>query len=96
MNGMTGIYRHNARPTSAVRWQHLLFVKGEMTISCGVERRGDGTYAATLFPLWSPVDQVTEIFTDPAEASRWHARMAQRLQEAGWLLHGAGLVTTAA
>jgi hypothetical protein len=65
-------------------------------VSCDLERRGDGTYAATLFPLWSPADQVTEIFMDPADAARSHARMARQLQEAGWLLHGAGLVTTAA
>jgi hypothetical protein len=49
-----------------------------------------------LTPLWSPADQVTETFNNPADAAHWHARMAQRLQEAGWLLHGAGVVTTAA
>jgi hypothetical protein len=93
---MSGFHHRNVRSKSAVRWQHLLFVKGEMTISCDVELRGEGTYTATLFPLWSPADQVTETFTDPADAARWHARMAQRLQEAGWLLHGGGVVTTAA
>lgn len=93
---MTGLYQRGALQKPPVRWQHLLFVKGEMFISCDVELRGDGTYAATLFPLWSPVDRVTEVFTDPADAARWHSQMAQRLQAAGWLLHGAGIVTTAA
>lgn len=73
-----------------------MFVKGEMAISCDVELRADGTYAATLFPLWSPMDRVTETFTDPADAARWHAHMGRRLQAAGWLLHGANIVTTAA
>jgi len=93
---MASLLRHGIRKRPPVQWQHLLFVKGEMFISCGVELRNDGTYAATLFPLWSPVDQVTEIFTDPSDAAQWHQQMGRRLQAAGWLLNNAGVVTTAA
>ena len=93
---MTTLLQYGARKKAPVRWQHLLFVKGELIISCGVEMRSNGTFAATLFPLWSPVDQVTEIFTQPDQASEWHEAMARRLQEAGWLLNNAGVVTTAA
>jgi hypothetical protein len=93
---MTTLLQYGARKKPPMRWQHLLFVKGELVISCGVELRSNGTYAATLFPLWSPIDQVTEIFTQPDQACAWHEQMARRLQEAGWLLHGAGIITTAA
>lgn len=93
---MTSVLHRNARKKPPMRWQHLLFVKGELIISCGVEELGDGSYAATLFPLWSPVEQVTEIFTDPADAAHWHEEMARRLQGAGWLLNVAGVITTAA
>lgn len=91
-----------ALPTSRIRtvrkveWVHRLFVKGEYAISCDVDVRGDGSYAATLFPLWAPEDQVTELFTRPAEAMRWQVEMMRRLQTAGWLLLEGGAVTTAA
>ena len=94
--GMVSLLHHGLRKKPPVQWQHLLFVKGEMFISCGVELRSDGTYAATLFPLWSPIDQVTEVFTDPSDAAEWHMRMGRRLQAAGWLLNNTGVVTTAA
>ena len=93
---MAALEFYGTRQKPPVRWQHLLFVNGEMAISCGVELRADGTYAATLFPLWSPTDQVTQVFTEPEAAAEWHSRMAQRLQAAGWLLNAAGVVTTAA
>lgn len=89
-------------PTSRVRaprkveWVHRLFVKGDYAISCDVDVRHDGTYAATLFPLWAPEDQVTELFMRPAEAMKWQAEMMRRLQAAGWLLLEGGAVTSAA
>lgn len=93
---MTTLLHRGAFKKPPVRWQHLLFVKGELIISCGVEQRGDGTYAATLFPLWSPAEQITEIFTEPADAARWHEQIGRQLQAAGWLLNGARVITTAA
>ena len=94
--GMTGFLSRSEYKKPPVRWQHLLFVKGELIISCGVEQLSNGSYAATLFPLWSPSEQVTEIFAQPAEAAEWHEQMGRRLQAAGWLLRGAGVITTAA
>lgn len=79
-----------------VEWLHWLFMKGERAISCDVDDRGDGVYAVTLFPLWSPEDQVTETFLRPGEALRWHAEMTRRLQAAGWLLMKSGIVANAA
>ena len=65
-------------------------------MSCDVDLRGDGTFSATLFPLWAPEDHVTEVFTRASDAAHWHTQMAQRLQLAGWLLVGVTAVTKAA
>lgn len=96
---MTTLRPPNARMVPSaqkVQWQHLLFVKGTHAISCDVDLRSDGQYAATLFPLWAPEDHVTEMFKRPSEAMRWHSEMAQRLQASGWLLFEANAVTSAA
>jgi hypothetical protein len=97
--GMTTFRLPNARGTQKaqkVQWQHLLFVKGTHAISCDVDLRSDGQYAATLFPLWAPDDHVTEMFRRSGEAMRWHQEMANRLQASGWLLFEANAVTSAA
>src|SRR5262245_22464211 len=96
MGMMTGFHTPNAREPQRVQWQHLLFVKGSLTMSCDVDLRGDGTYSATLFPLWAPDDAVTQMFGSAQDAARWHSQMAQRLQLAGWLLLGVTAVTEAA
>ena len=79
-----------------VEWLHWLFMKGDRAISCNVDVREAGVYAVTLFPLWSPEDQVTETFLRPGEAMRWHADMTRRLQASGWLLLNGGAVANAA
>jgi hypothetical protein len=79
-----------------VEWLHWLYMKGERAISCDVDVRGDGVYAVTLFPLWSPDDLITETFLRPGEAMRWHAEMTRRLQASGWLLLKSGAVADAA
>jgi hypothetical protein len=82
--------------THQVDWLHWLYVRGDRTMSCGVESRGDQTYVLTLLPLWSPDDQVIETFRRPADVMRRHAQVSQQLQEAGWLLVEGGPVKTAA
>ena len=94
--GMTPFPNPRSRAVAKVQWMHRLFVKGGMALSCDVNACGDGMFAATLFPLWAPEDQVTEMFMRPAEASQWHAQMSQRLQEGGWLLVEGCAVTSAA
>ena len=93
---MTGLHSPVARTTQRVQWQHLLFVKGSLTMSCDVDLRGDGMFSATLFPLWAPEDHVTEVFAQASQAGQWQSQMAQRLQLAGWLLLGVTAVTDAA
>ena len=93
---MTPLPNPRAKAVAKVQWLHRLFVKGPLALSCDVNARGDGTYAATLFPLWAPEDQLTEMFVRSAEATQWHAQMSQRLQEAGWLLVEGRAVTSAA
>jgi hypothetical protein len=94
---MTSLWSFGARPTKPkVRWQHLLFVKGNYVLSCDVDSRANGTYVASLFPLWAQEDMVTETFTDPADALRWHVQTARTLQADGWIVYRAGVVTNAA
>jgi hypothetical protein len=77
-------------------WLHWLFVHGDRGISCSLDARADGTYVATFVPLWSPEDQIAEIFLRPADAVRWQENMTERLHAAGWCLVEAGIVTHAA
>ena len=93
---MTPLPNPRTRTVAKVQWLHRLFVKGELALRCDVNARGDGTFAATLFPLWAPEDQLTEMFMRPADATQWHAQMSQRLQEAGWLQVEGCAVTSAA
>jgi len=85
-----------SRNTQKVQWLHRLFVKGALVLSCDLDMRGDGRYAATLFPLWAPEDHVTEMFKRSEDAMRWHAEMMRRLQAQGWLLLEGGAVTSVA
>ena len=93
---MTPLQNPRAKTVAKVQWLHRLFVKDGVTLSCDVNARGDGTFAATLFPLWAPEDQVTEMFMRAPDATAWHAQMSQRLGEAGWLLVEGCAVTSAA
>lgn len=93
---MSVLQNPRARQVRQVHWLHRLFVKGDYALSCDVDVRGDGTFVATLFPLWEPGDQVTELFQRQAEAMQWHAEMMHRLHAAGWLLLEGRAVTTAA
>ena len=86
----------HAHTAPKVQWMHRLFMKGTYVLSCDIDVRADGAFVATLFPLWAPEEQVTEMFTGRADAMRWYAEMLQRLQFAGWLLIGGRAVTTAA
>jgi hypothetical protein len=83
-----------AAPRQA-EWLHWLYVRGNLAMSCDLEVRGE-RYVLTLLPLWSPEDQVMEIFRKPADAMRRHAEVTERLQKTGWLLVEGGPVTTAA
>jgi hypothetical protein len=78
------------------KWLHWLFVQGERAVSCSLDVRADGTYVGTLVPVWSPEDQIREIFLRPADAVQWQENMTQRLHAAGWCLVEAGAVTHAA
>jgi hypothetical protein len=80
----------------AAKWLHWLFVRGDRAVSCGIDVRTDGTLIVSLVPLWSPDDQITETFINPADAVRWQETMTRRLQSAGWGLVEAGIVTNAA
>lgn len=77
-------------------WFHWLFLREDRAISCDLDVRNDGTYIVTIVPLWSPEDQVTEMFVRPADAVRWQETMQQRLHASGWLLADSGVVTNAA
>lgn len=91
-----------ANPTAPRRnvpkaeWLHWLFVRDNQTLSCEIAIEGDGSYTVTLSPLSPAGDQITETFSRPAEAVRWHANMTRRLQASGWLLVEGGPVTNAA
>ena len=89
----------NATPgtdAATAGWLHWLFVQQNRAVSCSLDVRSDGVYIATLVPLWSPTDQIMEVFRRPADAIRWQEAMRHRLQAAGWLLVEGGLVTHAA
>jgi hypothetical protein len=87
--------KRGAGPAKA-KWLHWLFVQGDRAISCSLDIRGDGSYAASLIPLWSPEDEITETFRQPDEALQWQQLMTQRLQTTGWLLVEGCIVTNAA
>ena len=78
------------------QWLHWLFVQGERVVSCSLDVRANGTYVVTLVPLWSPEDQIGEIFLRAADAVQWQENMTQRLHATGWRLVEAGVVTHAA
>lgn len=77
-------------------WLHWLYAHGSRTISCSLDVRGDGSYVATMIPLWSPEDQVIEKFRRPGDAMRWHEMTGRRLHATGWLLVECGAVTNVA
>ena len=89
---------HAVSPTGAAKaeWVHWLFVHAERAISCSFDVRADATYAVTLVPLWSPDDQIREIFLNSTDAVQWLQNMTQHLHAAGWRLVEAGVVTHAA
>jgi len=93
---MTPFTNPRIRTIENVQWLHRLFVRGGLALSCDVNARGDGTYVATLFPLWAVDAHVADVFMSSADATRWHAQITQQLQEAGWLLVEGRAVTSAA
>jgi hypothetical protein len=93
---MTGFTAIPGTGVASAEWLHWLFVQGHRAISCSLEVRGDGRYVASLVPLWSPDDDITEVFRRPDDAIQWQERMGDQLQRAGWLLVERRVVTNAA
>ena len=87
-----------ASPPSAAKakWLHWLFVQNARAISCSLDVHADGMCVVTLVPVWSPEEQVREMFLSLADAVQWQQHMTLRLHGAGWRLVEAGVVTHAA
>ena len=82
--------------SARAEWLHWLFMQDGRAISCSLDVHADGTCAVTLVPLWSPEEQIGEIFLSPADGAQWLQNMTLRLHAAGWRLVEAGVVTHAA
>jgi hypothetical protein len=56
------------------------------TITCQLDARGNRCYEVCVLPHWDPSSAVIERFDAPTPALLWHAEVASRFRENGWMV----------